>query len=184
MDKSNRSNAFNPAALQTGPAHVSASADASHMKFCVALNFIIEQRLMQTKDSASLYDMFTEEGPEDELSNALGRTMQVMDQDTLKVSVRDGGLSDSVFAASLSDQLMLPHMRNSVRDITPVFDGAIAFTIDEREFKKIYDLFPHNHGTLEIFDTIQERAAFLRGVKPQCAVARSEIEGQHLHLDG
>jgi len=152
-------------------------------KYCVALNYLIKMEPLQSKDSIKFFDSLVDDSLEHVTPGLLERMISDPYDDKYRMSVTKGDLSNDVFAVSLSDQLMGASMRNSIWDMQPAFEGAIAFTIDEREVDKLQKEFPSMHGTLKIFDSAEERKAFIHGVQGLCLNANRNAPEQGMHLD-
>ncbi len=137
-------------------------------KYCLALNYTFEHELMRSGDSGQLFDNFLDSSGDDASDNALGQILLNAEAGFYKNLIKNTGLTHQSFAVSLVEQLQDAEHRNTVTAISPVFDGCIAFIIDERELAQIEQEFPRHHGTLKIFDTAQERSDFVYNVENRC----------------
>lgn len=170
---------FNPrASINNG------TPDMRNVKFCVALNYIFEVEPLQSKDSGKLFDSYINHSIEDVTPGLLGRVVGDPDKTPINKITRNGSLTNEVFAVSLVDQLEGAFVRKALWDLAPVFDGAIAFSIDEREIQAVKDQFPAHHGTLKAFDTAKERKNYLDSVSFNCIRLSQVSDTSHLHLDG
>ncbi len=173
---------FNPASKEGGS--VNTPTEMSGVKFCVALNYCFDIEHLTSKDSGRLFDAYVDHSHDDATPGLLSKVIGDPDKTPRSKITRNGGLTNEVFAASLEDQLQDAVVQMAVWDVNTAFDGAIAFTVDDRQVNLIKEQFPHHRGTFKVFDTAKERADFLREIHNKCLAVSQANEGRQMHLDG
>lgn len=164
-------------------ANSNSTEETNNTKFCVAMNFLIKTRTLQSKDSPDVFDQCEDPNLEDATPMLVEKVMGVMEENQIRVAFERGGMSNETFATSLSDQLQAANARNAIIEIEKLHDGMIAFSVGEGEINEINDRFPHNHCTLKIFDTLEERRNFINIMPCPKAETYACNKDVHQHLD-
>ena len=168
---------FNPAVQSAAP------TDTKNAKYCVALNYKLNTVHMQSKDGGQAFDSLVSDDVDEPSPDVLGILTSNPDYIPVRLDIEPSGLSHETFAASLADQLQGALFRDSVWDINPAFDGAVVFSLHEREVKTIKERFPSHQGTLEVFDSKEELTEFMDNIAGRCIQLNIDNDNMQMHLD-